>query len=191
SSFWLDLPFVAYARAFLRYSLSVSRAQEVAADAVSSQVAGAEAAARALVMTHERSTTWQVYIRGEVIPMLESGFLPELLAGFEHFEAGIRSRCTPNEPPEPEERSDYDTHPTLEERLELLGVDRPRSLAVLGALDLLDDLRRAEEDVVRSFLVDPTRPLKSLSWQDAGEQVWLPRFRERLAPFERELLTLT
>lgn len=193
SGFWLDLPFVGYARAFVRYSLSVSRAQEVAADAISAKVAGVEAAARALVAADERSTAWQVYLHNEVEPMLEAGFLPDLLVGFGHFEAAMKKHTDKLDgaSPPPQRSSQYDTHPTLEERLGALGVKQPPPLELGGALDLLDVTSEAEEYVLRSLLINKTQPLRALSWEAAGSTLWLPRFRERLKPYQHALAQMT
>jgi Zn-dependent protease with chaperone function len=192
SGFWLDLPFVGYARAFVRYSLSVSRAQEVAADAISAKVAGREAAARALVAADERSTAWQAYLCHEVEPMLEGGFLPELLVGFRHFEAALKANQTGRSgPPVPQKSSEYDTHPTLEERLRALGVEPPHQAEMSGALDLLDTAREAEEYVLRSMLINKSRPLQPLAWEAAGRELWLPRFRARIEPYGNALAPIT
>jgi Zn-dependent protease with chaperone function len=192
SGFWLDLPFVGYARAFLRYSLSVSRAQELAADAISAKVAGASAAARALVATDERSCVWDAYLQSEVVPMLEAGFLPQLLAGFRHFEAAWSDTQKRKKPPlasaeDREETSRYDTHPALDERLSALGVTRPATAEIGCALDLLEATSEAEEYVLRRMLVHEARPLRALAWESAGTELWLPRFRERLEPHASEL----
>jgi Zn-dependent protease with chaperone function len=193
SGFWLDLPFVGYARVFMRYSLSVSRAQEVAADAISAKVAGAEAAARALVAIEERSSAWQVYLHTEVEPMLEDGFLPELLSGFRLFEAALEKHRhkLDGAPPAPQPSSQYDTHPTLEERLSALGVKQARKVELSGALDLLDATSEAEEYVLRGMLVDKARPLTALPWEAVGSKLWLPRFRKRLEPYRGMIEQLT
>jgi len=193
SGFWLDLPFVGYARAFLRYSMSVSRAQEVAADAVSARVAGSAAAARALVVSEARSAVWHVYLRTEIEPMLEAGFLPQLLEGFRHFEAAISEHRERQQsgPKTPEKSSHYDTHPTLEERLTALGVSEAPPSNEPGALELLDVTSEAEEYVLRSMLVDGSRPLKPLTWEAAGRELWLPRFLERIRPYQNALAKVT
>jgi len=193
SGFWLDLPFVGYAHAFLHYSLGVSRAQELAADAISAKVAGASAAARALVATDERSSVWEAYLRSEAVPMLEAGFLPQLLAGFRHFEAALSDakKVVEARPDAKERTSRYDTHPALEERLNALGVTRPSTIEMGGALELLDATSEAEEYVLRQMLVNETRPLRAVPWESAGTELWLPRFRTRLEPHANTLATLT
>jgi Zn-dependent protease with chaperone function len=190
SAFWLDLPFVGYARGFVRYSSSVSRAQEVAADAISARVAGAEAAARALVVT-QRSDLWQAYMTNEIEPMLNAGFLPELLKGFEHFEAALSEQLL-----EPDvgstvadTASSFDTHPTLAERLAALGVPKPKVTERRSSLELLDATRDAEEYVLRRMLKNPELPLQPLTWADAGKLLWLPRFRRTIAPFAHAFAT--
>lgn len=184
SAFWLDLPFVGYARGFVRYSSSVSRAQEVAADAISAKVAGAAAAARALVLTG-RSPLWQAYLTCEVAPMLNAGFLPQLLEGFRHFEAACKRPPQTEDPDADSERaSPFDTHPTLAERLAALGVPKPKDIEQVGSLDLLDATQDAEEYVLRQMLRDPQLPLKPLAWSAAGHELWLPRFRGTIARFE-------
>jgi hypothetical protein len=189
SGFWLDLPFVGYARAFLHYSLSVSRAQELAADAISAKVAGTGAAARALVAADERSSAWEAYLQTEIVPMLEAGFLPQLLVGFRDFEAALKAHRERRESPAElrEKTSEYDTHPTLEERLSALGVKEPPAVEMSGALELLEETREAEEYVLRRMLIDEARPLRALAWECAGTELWLPRFRERVAPHANAL----
>ncbi|HET7545239.1 MAG TPA: M48 family metallopeptidase [Polyangiaceae bacterium] len=196
SGFWLDLPFVGYARAFLHYSLSVSRAQELAADAISAKVAGAGAAARALVTTDERSGVWEAYLQTEIVPMLQAGFLPQLLLGFRHFEAALADTRKQREKPtdvvkQSQKASRYDTHPLLEERLSALGVTRQPAVEASGALELLEATGEAEEYVLRRMLVHEARPLRALAWESAGTELWLPRFRERLEPHANVLAKVT
>jgi hypothetical protein len=173
--------------------LSVSRAQEVAADAISAKVAGTDAAARALVAADARATAWQVYLRTEVEPMLEAGFLPQLLVGFRHFEAALEANREQDggTTVAAEKASKYDTHPTLEERLNALGVTQPPSAHMTGALDLLDEASAAEEYVLRSMLINRARPLGALAWESAGHHLWLPCFVERLKPHASALAKVT
>jgi Zn-dependent protease with chaperone function len=178
SSFWLHMPFLLYGELFMRTSLGVSRAQELAADAVSARIAGADATARALALSNARGRYWEAYLQGEVIPMLEEGFLPELLSGFELFFAAS-SQKAPARTEEP--TSELDTHPSLEERLAALGVASP-DVTLGDSFELLEDVAQTEEAVLRDLLVDPKRKLERLRWSEAGEKVWLPRWRAVLEP---------
>lgn len=198
SSFWLDLPFQAYARMFLRQSLVISRAQELEADAVSVRVAGAAATGRALRVAAERGALWDVYVQTEVLPMVERGFLPDLLAGFRIFEQAFRTRVGGLAPPS-KKTSVYDTHPSLSERLDAIGLERRQdtgesadltdSSALMPAL--VGKAAAAEEHALRSILVNPARKLEPLAWEDAGKRVWLALYRDNLAPYRKSLAALS
>src|SRR5262249_52093802 len=152
--------FQMYARVFLRYSLTVSRAQELEADAISARVAGQEAAAQALVTIEERSALWELYFSTEVIPMLEEGFLPQLLKAVRLCERGVRERLPEGKAAPTSKTSEYDTHPSLEERLAALGAEHTKRVEPGStALSLIGELEQAEEYVLRSILVDSTRKL--------------------------------
>ncbi len=178
SSFWLHMPFLFYGEFFMRTSLGVSRAQELAADAVAARAAGADAAARALALSHARGKYWEAYLHGEVIPMLEAGFLPELLSGFELFFAAAVDKVRARDE---DETSELDTHPSLEDRLAALGVTSP-DITLGNSFELLEDVAQTEEAVLRDLLIDPKRKLEKLRWAEAGERVWLPRWRAILEP---------
>jgi Zn-dependent protease with chaperone function len=187
SSFWFHLPFVAYAEFFMKTSVKISRAQELQADAVSAKVAGAAAAASALRKIEVLSAAWQAYFRGEVLPVLNKSRLPPLLDGFDRYWRAAQTPGTPafdslsaamgaNDLPGP-----ADTHPPLAERIAALGDPQTASDATDAtelALDLLDDVPRVEESVMRDLLRDPKTALKPVSWELISDEVWLPAWRE-------------
>ncbi len=187
SSFWLNLPFALYGRAFMRLTRQVSREQELAADAVSRRVVGRDAAARTLVAVERLAPQWTVYFRGEVLPLVDSGHRLPLLEGFRRFlaEAELRrdvtevlNRAIERAPAE------HDTHPSLEERLAALGFDRMSRPPPSGsALSLLDSVARAEHEALDVILIPGHPPLREVSWDDAGEVAWLAMWRARLAPY--------
>jgi Zn-dependent protease with chaperone function len=183
SNFWLDLPFALYARMFIRRSLEVSRAQELYADRVAAQAVGAPAAARALAIVERRAQLWQVYFANEVAPVLGAGYMPPIVHGFALFEA--------NRPPAerrqaaPDQRvdasaSEYDTHPTLAQRLDALDCPEPDTSNNQTSLGLLKDLAHVEDLAVRSVLAGPQRRLERIDWCDVASRVWLPSWRTRL-----------
>jgi Zn-dependent protease with chaperone function len=188
SSFWLHLPFIAYADFFLKHSLRISRAQELAADAMAARVAGAGAAASALRKMEVLGAAWRAYAEHEVLPVLGHGVLPPLLDGFEIY---WRAAQTPGTPAfealgadlEAGQRAHaHDTHPTLDERLHALGDPPPTTEAKSPALGLLDDVAAVEEKVLRALLRDPKMPLRRVAWDAMGHDVWLPLWRETLGP---------
>jgi len=180
SSFWLHLPFVAYGNLFLRLTRRTSREQELSADALAARVCGTRATATALGRIHRLGSLWDAYWIHEVVPLLNLGFRPPLVAGFERMlrqpkrraeiEATV-TRLTDQDP------SPTDTHPTLEERLQALNEkdeDPPRGD---NAISLLADLDAAEIVVVRSVMQDPTKDLKPIAWDDVAEKALLPAWK--------------
>jgi Zn-dependent protease with chaperone function len=186
ANFLLHLPFVLYGEAFMKYSLSVSREQELSADALSLQIAGKGAVATALVQSEEHGSLWGAYLATEVIPILEKGFLPPLLEGWHLFQTGI-AKATESASAEEKARNarftsdeprDDDTHPTLPQRLTALGAERADARPGETSLDLLDDVGKAEETVLRGLFVREDTPVEGVSWRDVAAKVWLPLWQE-------------
>jgi Zn-dependent protease with chaperone function len=196
SSFWLHLPFVAYADFFMKASMRISRAQELAADATAARVAGAAATASALRKISMLTPAWSTYFQCEVLPVVAQGRMPSLLDGFDRY---WRAALTPGTPaftallsaiaadarPAPE-----DTHPVLEARLRALGDPVTPAEDETPALDLLDAPARVEERVVRDLLRDQTKALEPVAWDQIAESVWLPVWRRTLEPHARTLASL-
>ncbi|NUP13349.1 MAG: M48 family metalloprotease [Polyangiaceae bacterium] len=186
SSFWLHWPFVAYARLFLRVTHDASRSQEFHADAIAARVCGATATASALCRIHDEGALWQAYFASEVRPLLRRGYLPPILEGFDQFRNAVARRPDITEQidrlrAEEERPSALDTHPTLSARLTALQWTR-NDAGARGdaALALLDSVESGERTAVEALLVDPRSTLKPIEWVDAGEEVWLPMWRESL-----------
>jgi Zn-dependent protease with chaperone function len=197
SSFWLHLPFVAYADLFAKISTRVSRAQELSADAMSARIVGAPATASALRKIERLSLVWDTYFETEVIPILSRGHNPPLLEGFERyreaalvdkspaFEALAVARAHAAAP-----RQD-DTHPPLEERLLALGEASPLSMKGETALSLLDDVAREEDRVLRLLVrAERQESLKAVPWSAVADDVWLPMWKETVAAHAKALTRL-
>jgi Zn-dependent protease with chaperone function len=186
SNFWLHLPFVAYGHLFLRVTRRSSREQELAADALAARTCGAEATGAALARVHRLGPLWEAYWAGEVVPLLELGFRPPLLDGFRMMMKVPKVRqALERLSREADERhpSPADTHPPLADRLLALVASeesRLREPPAEGARAWFDDLEAAELVVVRSVLRDPAMPLTAVTWQEAGEKVWMPHWKKSL-----------
>jgi Zn-dependent protease with chaperone function len=187
SSFWLHLPFVAYAELFLRQSLRISRAQELSADTVAARVAGPSAAVSALRKTEVLGAAWTTYFDCEVIPVLGHGRLPPLLEGFELYWRAAQMPDTPafeslsSAVEIAQARDAHDTHPSLAERVAALGDPPPLSDYAPPALGLLDDVARVEEKVLRELLKDENAKLTPVPWEAVADEVWLPVWRAAVA----------
>jgi Zn-dependent protease with chaperone function len=184
SSFWLHLPFVAYAELFLKASVRVSRAQELSADALSANVAGAAAAASALRKTEVLASAWGTYFHSEVLPLLMKGRIAPLLDGFERYWRAAQTPDTPAYEALAETLENgkvtqaADTHPVLAERIAALGDPAPLSDYAPPALGLLDDVERVEEKVLRNIMTDGKAELRPVEWDAIADAVWLPLWRE-------------
>lgn len=175
SMFFLDVPFRAYGKLYLRLTASVSRAQELSADALSAKVAGATAARNALRLVHENGPLWQTYFQLDVMPLLQRGLRVPVLAGYRALPEpralrasfrGVMESLRHSEP------SPWDTHPTQEQRLSALPQGEGRLSASAPALRLLGDDERALETMVMetTFSVD-LQGLQELSWNELGPRL--------------------
>ena len=186
SSFWLHLPFVAYAELFLKASMRVSRAQELEADALAAKVAGPAVTASALRKTDVIGSAWEMYFHSEVVPVLAKGRLPPLLAGWDAYWHAAQTPDTlafkALEQHLKANRfvSDEDTHPPLDERIAALGDPAPLSDHAQPALALLDEVHEAEKKVLTDLLVDDAK-LEPIAWERVTDEVWLPLWRETIA----------
>src|SRR5262249_20206030 len=120
SAFLLDVPFKAYGRMFLDVSGSVSRDQELAADARAASAFGRHAAWSALEKIHRLAPSWTVYLHGVAIPVIQYGCRVPILEGFRTFlrQENLRPELG-RQVDEIESRSprSSDTHPPVQERL--------------------------------------------------------------------------
>ncbi len=194
SSFWLHIPFLAYAELFRRTSTSISRAQELSADAVAARLAGPVPTASALRKIERLSLLWHAYFEGEVLPILSRGRNPPLLEGFELYRQAAAASGTPAAralaaATEGASRPRFDdTHPPLDERLRALGEPSPISLHAESALSLLDDVAREEERVLQLLIVPEKRAtMKPVAWSEVAAEVFLPMWREMAREHEEAL----
>ena len=183
SVFFLDVPFRAYGKLFLRLTASVSRAQELSADALSAKTAGATAARTALRLVHERSPLWQTYLHLDVLPFLQRGLRVPVLEGYRSLpdEPGLREQFSKLvEEQRHHEASPWDTHPTLEQRLAALPQGEGRLSASPPALRLLGEVEQEQESMVlETSFTGEVKDLHPLSWNELG--TWLA------AQFEKTL----
>lgn len=182
SLFLLDWPFRWYAQWFLRHTASISRAQEYAADALSAKLFGSEAIRSSLERTDELGAVWSVYVQQVLLPAVNQGGRLPIRDGFERFLASDR-RSAPLQAAIADERvrepDPYDTHPTLEERVNaLVGAAPVRDRRPQRCTDLFGDDAQAEAAWYETFT---NGKVKASSWDAFGDEVVLPRVRTRFA----------
>lgn len=172
-----------YAPYFEAYSQVLARRQEYAADAVSAQAVGADAAVSALVRI-ELTSDW---LQGEFWPQINESTraqayppiavheqLAQALSRERLRETRIPARLLARQP-DPD-----DTHPTLAKRAAALQVELPRTAATAGvaAVGMLGEL---DASLQRRF---------SLEWRTSADAEWkaghqqAQRERQRLAELQ-------
>jgi heat shock protein HtpX len=176
----LSAPFKWYLGFFLRITQSISRAQELAADALAARVVGQAPLISGLKTVHGGGAAYQAYLRHEFGPVLEAGFRPPLAAGFRAFVDGKQVKASLEKMVEKEledgDSDPFDTHPPLAQRVEALEA-LPPSNAVIDttpALELLD----AHDEAEASLIHNPERRLQPLEWANVATRVLVPSWQK-------------
>jgi hypothetical protein len=182
---WLAAPFRAYAQLFLKTTLAVSREQEFVADRTAAEVAGSAAAISALRRVAALGPAFSVYMETEVRPILQSGFLPPIAAGFGQYLENPRTAAfigaAVHEQTTSVEVGEYDSHPPMADRIRALErgpeVPAPNGGVVQGpALAQLDVHARA---LLRFALgEDVMARLKPIAWNEVGDAVYVRRWQD-------------
>ena len=194
---FIHKPFALYGNFFMRVTQAISRAQELAADRLAAQVAGARSMIDALVSVERAGMAYDAFFQNELIPVLSNGFKPPVAAGFSKFLAAenIASSLTSavDESLREGKGDIYDSHPPLRERVEALqslATDAPLASEPLAS-SLLRRLPQVEEALLRSMLTDPSMELRDVQWEEAGTSVYLPVWRKSAGEHVDALRELT
>jgi Zn-dependent protease with chaperone function len=196
----LSKPFEWYAKAFLRITHAISRRQEFAADALAARVSGTTTAIDALKAVHGAGMAFEPYWHSEVVPAIQKGFRPPLAEGFRQFVAAPPIATNVVEALEKEiaegKVDPYDTHPPLRDRIAALEgatrVVRSDTEDQAPAISLLDNVGALEQALLDEMVVEDYRgKLAPLAWEEAGERVWVPVWREQARAQSRALDGIT
>ncbi len=195
---YLTFFFKWYGRGFLRVTQSISRRQELVADALAAHVAGADAMIGGLTAIRGASAAFAPYWRTEVAPVLENGYRPPLGKGFRAFLAEPLIAVQVAERVDTDLSTStadaYDSHPPLLARVASL---RSLGLAQVAlddapATSLLDDVDAAEAALI-AFLTPDRKgpPLPAISWDSAPQTIWIPLWAMMAARFGDRLSGVT
>lgn len=181
----LQRPFYWYGNTFLRVTHAISRHQEFTADSIAARIAGQESLISGLKVTYETALAYSLFWRQEYVPVLSSGYVAPLGAGFNQFLSAKSiheevSRAV-NDEIASAKSNPYDTHPPLRERIIAIKAGPGTKVAIddRPAISLLNEVSRLEKELL-AFMAgkDSVAKLKSLSWDDAGDKVYLPSWLE-------------
>ena len=196
----LTKPFEWYGKAFLRITHAISRQQEFAADALSARVSGTSTAVDALKAVHGAGMAFDPYWQSEVVPAISNGFRPPLADGFRRFievPSIATNVATALDHEIAEGKVDpYDTHPPLRDRIAALEGATAHATTSKddqsAAISLLEDVATLEHALVDEMVRDEYRgKLAPISWEEAGDRVWLPVWREQARTHSEQLEGMT
>jgi heat shock protein HtpX len=177
---WLAAPFRAYARLFLKMTLAVSREQEFVADRTAAQVAGSAAAASALRRVAALGPAYSAYLNAEVAPILQSGFLPPIAAGFGQYlderRVAAAMQTAVDERTIGGEAGEYDSHPPIADRIRALESGPEQTAPNAGVVPgpALSQLDVHAKTLLRFTLGnDVMARLKPIAWKDVGATVYV------------------
>jgi len=174
--------------AFLHVIRYVSRIQEFRSDELACFIAGKLPAMRGLEKIEGSGVFWQFYWRSEVVPILESGRIPDIGQGFRLFLSAPSISpivdATVASVRNSREADRFDTHPPLSARIDAMdSLDIPH---------LPTDDRLAATLLDRSdltFFVQALNPglaagaLRSVAWDDIAIEVTIPHWRAEISKF--------
>jgi heat shock protein HtpX len=194
----LQVPFIGYGNLFLRLTHAVSRRQEFTADELAASVVGARPMITGLQTVHTAGMVFQPFWQQECVPVLSAGFRPSVTEGFTRFlnagqiAAAVSKALTEEMAAAPADP--YDTHPPLRERiaaLEQLPAGEPEADGPL-AVTLLVDVADLEKQLLVTLAgADTVAKLQPVNWDQVGEQVFLPQWRELAKKHTRALTGVT
>ncbi|HEX5597647.1 MAG TPA: M48 family metallopeptidase [Micromonosporaceae bacterium] len=160
--------FKAYSLLYLLVDNAASRRQELEADRASVQVAGQAAAASALRELPVLAAAWGFYFGRYVGPGWEAGFVPaDIFGGFAELVAARKQELDEMRAQEPDgERSRWDTHPPIPERIASMTAMTDPAVAEDGrpATVLVSDMARLGSQLQKLMVEVGER--KVLDWPE-------------------------
>lgn len=182
SIFFLDLLFLSYGKWFLRISASISRSQEFAADALAAQKFGTTASRAALEKVHLIDPMWSAYLDHELGNALQRGAKVPIFEGFRRFcKPGIRRAevIKTIQRSENATKTEFDTHPTLAERVQAICPGSEPGMPPLAeCLHLTGGEAATEHAWYQSW---SQQEIKEVSWERYGVDIVQSQNSERFA----------
>ncbi|MFI5802590.1 M48 family metalloprotease [Streptomyces sp. NPDC051561] len=194
-------PFLAYGGFYLRSSLGVGRAQELAADLTAVRVAGRDATASALREIPVLDSAHDFYLSAYATVGAGAGLLPprgEMFGGLHQLMAARAGEMAELRAAIPhQEQSPYDSHPPIAERvarIEALPADAWSAYAAEAApaTGLLRDLRRTLVDLEDAVLAPETLAMRrAASWPDLLSEGMAAHYADEARPLREATAELT
>lgn len=194
----LQLPFQWYGKLFLRITNAISRRQEFVADELAARTIGSKPLIDGLRTVHAAGPAFGAFWSNEMIPVLNAGYRPGLVEGFDHFVrveqiAGIMSQQIEEEMKSG--KSDpYDTHPPLKARIAAVA-ELPAGQVDAedpSAISLLEDIQGLEKELLVALAgAEVVAKLKPVDWSNVGSAVYVPMWSALVKPNQAKLAGIT
>jgi heat shock protein HtpX len=181
----LQLPFVAYGKMFLRITQAISRRQEFMADILSARLVGPRALMESLKSLGANSVAFDSYWHEEIAPVLNAGYHPPIMNGFNRFLSSsfIAPKLTEFQENEMKHSitDPYDSHPSLRARLASL-----QKIENTGNIEsdnrkascLLINPTNFEKDLLLSlYKKEFVDKLKPVNWGEVINLVYYPAWK--------------
>ena len=180
---------------FIRVTNFVSRKQEHRSDELACLIAGKQPAIRGLEKIHGAALFWSTYWAGEVAPIIDRNYIPDIGEGFNRFLAAAPIAEFVNasiaEERKSAQTSPFDTHPPLADRIAAIEQlqARDRQQDELQALSLFDQPQSAELLFVEKMNPQiPKGSLRHVDWDDVGTLITIPFWHSEVTKFGSLLL---
>ena len=194
---WLMIPFEAYAKMFLRVTNAVSRQQEFSADQLAARTVGAMAAITGLQKVHKYGYAFSAFFNQEYLPVLNAGYQPPMLKGFELFLKASKIPEAVNKTYEDQltqgKTDPYDTHPALKELLAALETLPSGSTINDQPASILLPVHENLEDSIVHFMIAQIKPQdmpehpKAIAWENVVETAFVPQWEKSIQPYRNIL----
>jgi Zn-dependent protease with chaperone function len=187
-----QIPFKLYGNMFMRVSQGVSRQQEYTADAFAARIAGPRPLIAALRKIHGEAPAFQQYWGAYVAPVLQSGHLPPITAGFKSLHSEkLQTQMDEyvDEQMEKDEGDVHDSHPPLRDRIAALEkIDVAIETNDAPAIDLIRQVSVIERVMAgQLFFEVGADDVKTMEWQNVANELFVPRWRETEEAFRHWL----
>ena len=189
---------ILYWKLLNRITQYISRRQEFRCDELACYIAGSESLEQGLCNVNRAAVAFGAYWSHVVMPVAATGFRPQVADGFARFMKAPAIAQAASSALEKQLASSatnpLDSHPPLNARLE-----KARALAIPArdqddrpAITLIDDLPSLELRLLQKLAPEiKADHLKSMHWDSAGSEIYIPLWREQTAPLQSLLAQRT
>jgi len=185
-----------YWKIFMRITQAISRRQEMRCDELACYIAGSQPLIEGLEGIRRCNAGLSAYWNSFVLPVATGGFQPDLANGFQQFmEAPQVVKATSeylSRQASIAEPMPFDSHPPFDMRIEQarrIDMPAPQSSKLADSSDLpmislIEEVGFLEASLLKKIVpAVAAADLKPLNWETAGQDIYIPGWRKRVADY--------